>query len=397
MKKFTGFITILLFSTILTAQIAEVTNVTASQRTDGSKIVDIYYDLSDDITFSTFTVTVEISMDGGTIFSPTSYVTGDNGNGIVAGIGKQIEWNLGAEYPGMFNNQTVIRVVATGRFFIVPFDFVLVVTGDFTYGGGSDIRNIPYDYEMMTYEVTCADYTTFVLDAMEASQITFDGNWVRGYYAGDEQYEPGEYNLLATWESHISWNGTTFIVEEGFGDHPVTGVTWFGANKFAEYYALRLPTEEEWEKAARGITGFSYPWGNEIDSSRANYRLSGDPWDAGDNWEIIATTPVGFYNGQLYNSFQTTNSPSPYGAYDMVGNVNEWTSSWFENNNNRHVYRSGTYRWNSWDILTYHRWDWNSNDYSRETGFRCVRTISSARADFLLNNKTAKSKAKSNK
>ena len=102
----------------------------------------------------------------------------------------------------------------------------------------------------------------------------------------------------------------------------MTNVSWFGANAFANYYDWHLPDDYEWEKAARGNTGYEYPFGNSIDNSQANYWESGDPWDNG-------TTPVGFYNGQYYEGFQTTDSPSPYGAYDMAGNVHEWIYSWY--------------------------------------------------------------------
>ena len=110
--------------------------------------------------------------------------------------------------------------------------------------------------------------------------------------------------------------------DSSYASHPVVFVTWFGAWAFAKHYNLRLPTEQEWEKAARGNTGYDYPWGDTIAQGDANYWQSGDPCTEG-------TTPVGYYNGSLYGSFQTTNRPSPYGAYDMAGNVWEWTDSFY--------------------------------------------------------------------
>ncbi len=393
MKIMTRLFFALFGITMLSAQIASVTNVTAAQRTDGSKIVDIYYDLGQDITFTTFTVELAISFDGGVTFVSTSHVAGDVGDGITAGTGKHIEWFLGSEYDGTYSNQTVIQVTATGRFIDVPFPFVVIPAGNFTYGVGDEIRNIPYDYEIMQYEVTNAEFAAFLIDALDAGVIWLEGDWVRGFYAGDENNGPGNYNLHFRWVSRVYWNGTTFIVEEGYGDHPVTGVTWFGAYKFASYYGLRLPTEEEWEKAARDTTGWEFPWGETIDSSNANYWLSNDPWEeVGNSWEVMSTTPAGFYNGQNYNGFQTTDSPSPFGVYDMAGNVMEWTADWDQNDPSRRIWKSGSFNHNQWDIQSYRRWSDQPNQSRRDTGFRCVRDISSVRAKYLLDKSDAAGK-----
>jgi formylglycine-generating enzyme required for sulfatase activity len=94
-------------------------------------------------------------------------------------------------------------------------------------------------------------------------------------------------------------------------DHPVVLVSWKSAWMYAAWlsqvtgYVWRLPTDDEWEKAARGIDGRIYPWGNQWDASRANTEDGGPG----------TTTPVGSYPG----------GASPYGVMDMVGNVNEWS------------------------------------------------------------------------
>jgi formylglycine-generating enzyme required for sulfatase activity len=365
-----------LLMTIGHAQTASVTNVTASQRTDGSKLVDIYYDLAEDTLFYEFLVTVEISFDGGATYTPTNYVSGDVGAGITAGTGKHIVWNLGAEYGETYSDQVKVKVIATGRLIEVPFEFVLVDSGEYTYGWNDEIRLIDYDYEIMKYEVTNAEYVQYLLEATESGEVWLSGDNIRGFYSGDEHNSPGEYTLLNFWAGRISWNGTTFIVEEGYGDHPVTGISWFGAYKFAEYYGLRLPTEEEWEKAARGNTGWDYPWGDQMDSSRANFYASGDPYDNG-------TTPVGYYSGDNHDGYQTIDSPSPYGAYDMAGNVFDWTASWWDEYSSDRVIRGGNWQWNFWDCQSHQRNsgypDWVVN-YS---GFRCVRDISPTRARMI--------------
>ena len=155
-------------------------------------------------------------------------------------------------------------------------------------------------------------------EALSSGDITVNSSTAQGYYTGDEYYSAGDYEYLDLNDNdcRIIWDGSSFSVIEGYGNHPVVEVSWHGANAFAEHYGLRLPDEYEWEKAARGMTGADYPWGDSISGDNANYYNSGDPWDNG-------TTPAGYYNGEN----GTTDSPSPYGAYDMAGNVWNWTHS----------------------------------------------------------------------
>lgn len=130
--------------------------------------------------------------------------------------------------------------------------------------------------------------------------------------------------------------GTTRRDESGTGipasearrgpNEPVTSVSWKGARDFCEWlgrgsgFSTRLPTEAEWEKAARGADGRVYPWGNTFEGRRLNFAdaASAQPWaDKSVNDSFPDTAPVGRFAG----------GASPYGALDMAGNVSEWVIS----------------------------------------------------------------------
>ncbi len=280
---------------------------------------------------------------------------------------------------------------------IDPDSWVTVPAGEFLMGQWLEATMIDYDYEIMTTLVTNAQYTRYLNEALDEGLIKIDtpeNNFelitsihteigVYAHYPGDPftdgKHEfpiDGGYRLqmpLDHPDTRITYNeGTqTFSVISPYENHPVTNVTWFGAWSYAEFYGYRLPTDAEWQKAARGTDSRSYPWGDEISGANANYYSSGDPFEA-EVGKSGDTTPVGFYNGRTYDGFETKDSPSPYGAYDMAGNVWEWLGDVHYKHHDRWL-RGGSMRCDESDLRLF---AWNSSHpqyYGSSFGFRCVR------------------------
>ncbi|MBS3784782.1 MAG: SUMF1/EgtB/PvdO family nonheme iron enzyme [Anaerolineae bacterium] len=163
-------------------------------------------------------------------------------------------------------------------------------------------------------------------------------------------------------DSHIVYQNGRYTVEAGYEQHPVTLVSWYGAQAYCEDRGGRLPTEAEWEKAARGPNGRAYPWGDDLDRTRLN---------AG--WRIGDTTPVGNY----------PTGTSPYGVHDVAGNVWEWTADWYQPypaslydsvffGEKYKVVRGGSWNHPDWDARTTQRDLAHPARRIHVVGFRCA-------------------------
>jgi len=201
------------------------------------------------------------------------------------------------------------------------------------------IRKIYLDaYYIDKYEVTNEEYKKF-LDSSGYDE--FPGYWENGSYAdGTEKY-------------------------------PVTHVTWREALTYAMWAQKKLPTEAQWEKAARGVDGRIFPWGDDYEKGKSNIDIDG----------IRALAKIGSYPGDV----------SPYKVYDMAGNVMEWTMDWYlsypgnsyENPKFGKVLKvlrgnafqkAGHYFLDAYRY-SFYRTEADPNDYFENVGFRCVTPI----------------------
>jgi formylglycine-generating enzyme required for sulfatase activity len=261
--------------------------------------------------------------------------------------------------------------------------WVKIPAGKFYKGQHRHETMIEKDYEIMVTDVTNARYAKYLNEALNAGKIKVIDNKVMGYYKGDPfdgfkhefKITAGDklYYPLDEPGVRIKFDGKTFSVVKGFENHPVTYVTWFGANGYAGFYGWRLPTENEWEKAARGTDVRTYPWGDEIYPNIANYISSHNLFEKIFN-PSITTTPVGFYNGKTYEGYKTLDNRSPYGLYDMAGNVWQWCGDDYPDVHYRYL-RSGSHENYEYNLFVWARNSAGPDFYSMYFGFRCARDV----------------------
>jgi formylglycine-generating enzyme required for sulfatase activity len=263
-----------------------------------------------------------------------------------------------------------------------PNAWAMIPMGSFLAGQFDDPASINYDYEIMITDVTMAQYVGFLNTALADGILKVEGDMVTGFYPGDA-FHAAKHEVAITATNYIfvplndrasrfAFDGSTFSIVAGYENHPMTNVSWFGAWGYCGYFGARLPTESEWEKAARGsVDKRPFPWGSEIASNNANFYTSRDPFE--DMHNIGSrTTPVGFYNGKTYDSYATLNSASPYGLYDMAGNVWQWTGNVYEGQHYRYL-RGGSKDTYTMDLRIWVRNNATPTYYSPGVGFRCAR------------------------
>ncbi len=142
-------------------------------------------------------------------------------------------------------------------------------------------------------------------------------------------------------------------IPEGKADHPVADVSYFESEDYCKSVGKRLPTSIEWEKAARGTDGRTYPWGNTFSRGKANTQEAG----------FGATTPVGKYKG----------GASPFGVMDMGGNVWEWVNAWSSDKQQYKLVMGGSYFEDRTFATTTSTLKSIPDDIHEYSGFRCAK------------------------
>ena len=213
------------------------------------------------------------------------------------------------------------------------------------------------------------------------------------HFVDADGYETERYWSAEGWQarSQNDWTGPRCLDDDNFNapDQPVVCVGWYEADAYTRWLSettgepYRLPTEAEWEKAARGGDGRTFPWSDDFDGALLNFCDANCPYDWKDsNYDdgYEHTAPVGSY----------PDGASPYGALDMAGNVWEWVNDWYQADyysvspgsnpqgpamGQARVLRGGSwYGYDDYGVRSAYRRHYHPDGWSPNVGFRCVRS-----------------------
>ncbi len=248
--------------------------------------------------------------------------------------------------PGQATNVILTMLISINLFgqTVVPANMVLLPKGEFNMGKNS----------------------AGISDWQPEHKVTTDAFYLDKFEVTNRQYN--EFCAATNHALPMFWGMKEFRCGMDFPDHPVVGVSWFDADKYAKWVHKRLPSEAEWEYAARGgLTDLNFPNGNNIDSTLANYGSK--------------------YKGILkIGSFK----PNNFGLFDMSGNVWEWTADNYQGeyyktspefnprgpeNSRFKVIRGGSWHSGAMCIQNYFRNGLSPSWVDFAVGFRCARSV----------------------
>ena len=316
-------------------------------------------------------IILNFDTDPGDVSTSEGSVSGVGRTRTISGPFSRGALNLRLNWSNGAGSLTLIYQVKAAKAKPPPEGMVLIPGGAFQMGSeaadaGNDeqpVHTVHVDaFYMDKHEVTNLEYKRFVLANPQWQKTRIPWVLHNGNYLND-------------------WSGNNY--PSGKANHPVVYVSWYGAMAYSAWAGKRLPTEAEWEKAARGgKSGLKYPWGNTISSGHANYVSN-----------VGGTTAVGRY------------AANGYGLYDMTGNVWEWCLDAYDSDfyfsspsrnplsdvntisnldeivkNFMHIKSSRVLRGGSWYVFTRplrvanRLWNSPASTYN-DFGFRCARAV----------------------
>ncbi|MCX6876239.1 MAG: SUMF1/EgtB/PvdO family nonheme iron enzyme [Verrucomicrobia bacterium] len=348
-----------------------VSNVRAAQR-PGTNLVDIDYDVSG--TPLPLKVTLQVSADDGSTFGvPATSLSGAVGFPVTPGPNLRLTWDAGTDWGGQFSERVRCMIAADDG--PMPEGFALIPAGSFSMGDAHSASGGGYSDELPVHMV---QVSAFLMAKYEVTKALWDEVRTWGASHGYPELPPGGGKAAThpvhsiNWWAMLQWCNArsqkdgltpcyytdaaqTLVFKTGFNNLDDTMVKW-SANGY------RLPTEAEWEKAARGgLSGKRFPWGDTINHTFANYYSYGNySYEAPQNQghhpayatgDTPYTSPVGSFAG------------NGYGLYDMAGNLWERCWDWYSSSyyasspgSNPRGAAEGTYRvvrGGFWDVVAF--------------------------------------------
>lgn len=357
------------------AQSQSIKIVKVEQEEDSIKII---YNLISMHQQEQFFVDLEVSKNGGINYVITAKaLEGDYGYGVSRGINRVIYWKPLEENTELIGDDFVFRINATllgsePNIEMVKFNGDQFDMGDIFNKG--EVDELPVhkvkidDFEIGKYEVTNFQFAKF-LNSYGSDRI------LSGEFKGEKIIYPQPNSIILT---NSGWK-----VVEGYEYYPVTGVTWYGANEFCKFYNYRLPTEAEWEYAAR-CAGKKISYASVTDSVSSvffnyNSMFDFDSVKNSPNLDFLRLESVGKY------------PPNECGIFQMSGNVWEYCLDWYEWNyysnseeinpigpflGKYKVIRGGSFTSSEKGIRVFERSYISPDDSRSDLGFRVARSIS---------------------
>jgi formylglycine-generating enzyme required for sulfatase activity len=239
-----------------------------------------------------------------------------------------------------------------------PLGMVYVPAGEFIMGSS--------DAQVDIALALCKEYVDDCQRSWFESEQPQHTVYLDAFYIDKTEVTNAQYRKCVEAGACDAPSNTAYYDNANYAQYPVIYVDWYQAMAYCEWAGKRLPTEAEWEKAARGTDGRTYPWGNTFAGSRLNFCDKNCPhdWkDASVDDGYARTAPVGSYPA----------GSSPYGALDMAGNVWEWTASEWEPGHEFRVLRGGSLAQPGVNARAAERYGSTPANAAAAVGFRCAR------------------------